>query len=187
MEKQVIAPNLSIGGIQIGGIQINDGDILTITNVSRNMNFHGNDNPIVYKAVVNSVSFSTPTIILTLTETNDDTPGYNQQGEKVYLQNDDGTQRDNQMRSRILIYHQKRQKVVDSDSGQIRVEPISNGYVYVTDVTTPDQGGGYKRRKNKSKRKNKRSVRRLMSKRFNMRRKNKNKKVTKRMRKSRRR
>lgn len=185
-EKQVIAPNLSIGGIQIDGIQINDGDILTITNVSQTMNFHRNDNPIIYKAMVNSVSFSTPTIILTLTETNDDTPGYNQQGEKVYLQNDDGAQRDNQMQSRILIYHQARQRVVDSDNGEIRVEPIQNGYVYVTKVTTPDQGGGYKHRKNKSKRKNKRSVRRRMSKRSNMRRKNKNKKVTKRMRKSRR-
>ena len=47
------------------------------------------------------------------------------------------------------------------------------------------QGGGYKHRKNKSKRKNKRSVRRRMSKRSNMRRKNK--KNTKRLRKSRRR
>ena len=50
------------------------------------------------------------------------------------------------------------------------------------------EGGGYKRRKNKSKRKNKRSLRRRRtSKRSNIRRKNKNKKVTKRLRKSRRR
>jgi hypothetical protein len=49
------------------------------------------------------------------------------------------------------------------------------------------EGGGYKHRKNKSKRKNKRSLRRRRtSKRSNIRRKNKNKKVTKRMRKSRR-
>ena len=185
MEKQVIkfiSPNL-----YIGERQINDGDILTIENVSRAMDFQRNDDPIIYKAKVTSVSFSALMIILTLTETNDDEQGYSQPGEKVYLQNDDGAQRDNQMQSRILIYHQESQGVVESGNGEIRGEPIPNGYVYVTDVTTPAQVGGYKRRKNKSKRKNKRSLRRHMSKRFNMRRKNKNKKVTKRLRKSRRR
>ena len=183
MEKQVIkfiSPNL-----YIGRRQINDGDILTIENVSRTMDFQRNEDPIIYKAKVTSVSFSALRIILTLTETNDNQPGY-QPGGKVYLQNDDG-KRDNQMQSRILIYHQENQQVVESGNSEIRVEPIQNGYVYVTDVTTPAQVGGYKRRKNKSKRKNKRSLRRHMSKRFNMRRKNKNKKVTKRLRKSRRR
>jgi hypothetical protein len=184
-EKQVIefiSPNLSIGGRRIS-----DGDILTITNVSRSMYSQDGPIPIIYKAVVRNVSFIALTIILTLTETNDDEPGYREPGEKVYLQNDDGTQRDNQMRSRIIIYHQERQRVVDShDDGEIRVEPIPNGYVYVTNVTAPpDQGGGYKRRKNKSKRKNKRSVRRRIKKRSNICRKNK--KVTKRLRKSRRR
>ena len=177
-EKQVIefiSPNLSIDGTRIS-----EGDILTITNVSQTMDFQRNDNPIIYKAVVISVSFSAPTIILTLTETNDDTPGYHELGQKVYLQNDDGTQRDNQMQSRIIIYHQERQKVVESGDGEISVEPIPHGYVYVTNVTTPHQGGGYKYRKNK------RSLRRRRtSKRSNTRRKNK--KVTKRMRKSRRR
>jgi hypothetical protein len=172
-EKQVIkfiSPNL-----YIGRTRISEGDILTITNLSRTRN----DNPIIYKAVVISVSFSAPTIILTLTETNDDTPGYHQKGQKVYLQNDDGTQRDNQMQSRIIIYHQERQKVVESGDGKISLEPIPHGYVYVTNVTTPDQGGGYKYRKNK------RSVKRRIKKRSNTRRKNK--KVTKRLRKSRRR
>ena len=179
--RQFISPNLSIGGRQI---QV--GDTLTIINIARN-GYYPNA-PIFYKAVVVSLDARKGMINLTLTETNDDKLKL---VKEVYLQNDDASQqRNDEIPSRIIIYHQSNTDFVDQ-IGQIMTTPIPLGYVYVTNVTppvtTPAQGGGYKYRKNKSKRKNKRSVRRLMSKRFNMRRKNKNKKVTKRLRKSRRR
>ena len=89
--------------------------------------------------------------------------------------------------SRILV-----KKTTKNNDGTSK--SLGKGFAIVTDVSyekiggeiEDDASGGYKHRKNKSKRKNKRSLRRHMSKRSNMRRKNKNKKVTKRMRKSRR-
>jgi hypothetical protein len=182
----------------IDGKQIQVGDTLTITNVTRSKNYASH---VFYKARVESFesfesvggdsfeSVGNNMINLTLTETNDTNHGYNKVGEKVYLQNDNYAdayhERNDKIPSRIIIYHQKNKEFVDPGNGIVS-QPIPSGYVLVTDVTPLVQGGGYKHRKNKSKRKNKRSLRRRRtSKRSNTRRKNK--KVTKRLRKSRRR
>ena len=178
--KQFIADDFSINGKQI-----HVGDTLTITNVARSM-YYPYD--VIYKAKVDSLDGlhgSNGKINMTLTETNDDKYGYDQVGEEVYLQNTPYSQGNDQSPSHIIIYHQHNQEFIDLQ-GQKVTGPIPSGYAYVTDVTPLAQDGGYKHRKNKSKRKNKRSLRRRRtSKRSNIRRKNK--KVTKRLRKSRRR
>jgi hypothetical protein len=175
-EKQFIADDFSINGEQI---QV--GDTLTITNVTLSKNYASH---VFYKARVESFeSVGNNMINLALTETNDVKLKLN---DKVYLQNEKASQqRNDKIPSRIIIYDQNNTEFV-GPIGENVTRPIPSGYVLVTDVTPPAQGGGYKYRKNKSKRKNKRSVKRRMSnKRSNIRRKNK--KVTKRLRKSRRR
>jgi len=178
-EKQFIADDFSIGGNPV-----TPGSILTITNVTRSKNYKSH---IFYKARVESFesfeSVGNNMINLALTETNDVKLKLN---DKVYLQNDDASQqRNDKIPSRIIIYDQNNTEFV-GPIDEIVSGPIPSGYVLVTDVTPPVQGGGYKHRKNKSKRKNKRSLRRRRtSKRSNICRKNK--KVTKRLRKSRRR
>jgi len=181
-EKQFIADDFSINGKQI-----HVGDTLNIKNIARSRSMYY-PYDVIYKAKVDSLDGlhgSNGKINMTLTETNDDKYGYDQVGEKVYLQNDNHNayhEGNRKIPSGIIIYHQVNQTFVDL-TGEDVSGPIPSGYVY---VTPPAQGGGYKYRKNKSKRKNKRSVKRRMSnKRSNIRRKNK--KVTKRLRKSRRR
>jgi hypothetical protein len=170
-EKQFIADDFSINGEQI---QV--GDTLTITNVTRSKYYEYH---VFYKARVESVGNNM--INLALTETNDVKLKLN---ENVYLQNEDASQqRNDKIPSRIIIYTQKNKESVNL-KGEIVTGPIASGYVLVTNVTPsvtpPAQGGGYKYRKNK------RSLRRRRtSKRSNICRKNK--KVTKRLRKSRRR
>jgi hypothetical protein len=181
-EKQFISDDFVISDRQI-----KVGDILTIRNFGR-------PDIVTYKARVESLEHSQnpPTsyspektdggIKLTLTEINGDDNVF-KVDQNVYLVNldENDPKLDDSVPSRILI------KFTTGDGSDNGVVSTPSGLVVVTSVVTPPaQDGGYKHRKNKSKRKNKRSLRRRRtSKRSNMRRKNK--KNTKRLRKSRRR
>ena len=186
VEKQFIAEDFSIDGAPV-----RKGSILTITGNPTNPTLKT-----IFKARVDDlkgISLKTTYlsneeddggIKLTITEIVEGNTFALIVGKKVYLVNlPEGSDylRDNYP-SRIII----KSTYTDED----RSYSSGEGIALVTDVSVGAEDyvttGGYKHRKNKSKRKNKRSVRRRMSKRSNMRRKNKNKKVTKRMRKSRR-
>lgn len=184
--KQFIAEDFSINGAKV-----TKGSILTIIRDPNNPALKT-----IFKARVDDLEGISPNttnvshekddggIKLTITQIVGGNTFSLKEGNKVYLVNlPEGSDylRDDSP-SRIII------KSTSTDDD--RSYSSREGFAIVTDVDVGAEdyvtSGGYKHRKNKSKRKNKRSVRRLMSKRFNMRRKNKNKKVTKRMRKSRR-
>jgi hypothetical protein len=172
--KQFIADDFTIGGKPV-----TPGSILTMENVGSG-NFRENG-PVVYEAIVDSLDGSDGKINMILTNRSDRLNFEKKPDVKDYLKNIDDRSSDEKSRIHIFIH----------DEPSVSWEPsrtlvVDRGNVYVTSVTPPAQDGGYKYRKNKSKRKNKRSVKRRMSnKRSNICRKNK--KVTKRLRKSRRR